>query len=316
MLMDPSRRVDWSQAEPMREYCLQSGPHHLADERRGSIVAAAGASFLGLHDALEYPSEHVRSDEFSGVVLADGEVKTLKQIVEGGAPIAVPPDRGAESALEGGRLEETAVEEGDLPERSGRGSTPISGPIQCTEAECVQEGPVEVTTRGQRAIEQSWYVARVAIEPALRLDEIEEEHAGECRQRERVTIHFRSRRVQAIGEPIQRRAECPEETGCNALAREDFRDAQREGERRFTLDRRESLQYRQTRGPRLRQGDRREPQSHRGGSTHQTQRLTAQRTRQPAFRAGREPPSCRSPRLLRIGRRQRKHAKRATPRDQ
>jgi len=285
--MDPSRRVDWTQAEPMGEYGFQSGPHDLADERRGSIVAAARASFLGLHDALEYAAEHVRSYEFSGVVLADGEVKTLEQIVEGGTPIAVAPDSGAEPALEGCRLKETAIEEGDLPERSGRGSTPISGPIQRTEAECVQEGPVEVTTRGQRSIEQSWYVARVAIEPALRLDEIEEEHAGECRQRERVTIHFRSRRVQAVAEPIQRRAECPEETGCNALAREDFRDAQREGERRFTLDRRESLQCRQTRGPRPRQGDRRESRSHRGGGAHQTRRLAAQRAREPAFRAGR-----------------------------
>src|SRR5256714_754244 len=246
MLMDPSRRVDWTQAETMREYCLQSGPHDPADEKRGSKVAAARPSFLGLHDALEDAAEHVRSDEFSGVVLADGEVKTLEQIVEGGAPIAVPPDSRAESALERGRLEETAVEEGDLPERSGRHAAPIGGPIQRTEAECVQEGPVEVTTRGQRSIEQSWYVARVAVEPALRLDEIEEEHAGECRQRERVTIHFRSRRAQAIAEPIQSCAERPEKPGCNALAREDFRDAQREGERRFRLNRRESLQYRQT----------------------------------------------------------------------
>src|SRR5207237_10016467 len=141
MLMDPSRRVDWSQAEPMREYCLQSGAHQLADERRGSIVAAAGASFLGLHDALEYPAEHVRSDEFSGVVLADGEVKTLKQIVEGGAPIAVPPDRGAESALEGGRLEETAVEGGDIPERSGRGPPASSGRSHWAEAGGVRGRP-------------------------------------------------------------------------------------------------------------------------------------------------------------------------------
>src|SRR5207237_8796056 len=121
MLMDPSRRVDWSQAEPMREYCLQSGAHQLADERRGSIVAAAGASFLGLHDALEYPAEHVRSDEFSGVVLADGEVKTLKQIVEGRAPITVPTDSAPESAVEGDRLAVTAVEDGDIPDRSGSG---------------------------------------------------------------------------------------------------------------------------------------------------------------------------------------------------
>src|SRR5438105_12564450 len=148
MLMDPSRRVDWSQAEPMREYCLQSGPHHLADERRGSIVAAAGASFLGLHDALEYAAEHVRSDEFSGVVLADGEVKALEQIVECGAPIAITPDSGTDTALERGRLEETAIEERDLSERSGGRSAPIGGPIQRTETERVQEGPVEVTARG------------------------------------------------------------------------------------------------------------------------------------------------------------------------
>ena len=97
---------------------------------------------------------------------------------------------------------------------AGTFGLPIGGPIQRTEAECVQEGPVEVTTRGQRSIEQSWYVARVAIEPALRLDEIKEEHAGECRQRERVTIHFRSRRAQAIAEPIQSCAERPEKPGC------------------------------------------------------------------------------------------------------
>src|SRR5256885_15292514 len=148
MLMDPSRRVDWTQAETMREYCLQPGPQDLADERRGSIVAAARASFLGLHDALEDAAEHVRSDEFSGVVLADGEVKTLEQIVEGGAPIAVPPDSRAESALERGRLEETAVEEGDLPERSGRHPAPIGGPDPPAPTPGAPGRPVGAAARG------------------------------------------------------------------------------------------------------------------------------------------------------------------------
>ena len=88
---------------------------------------------------------------------------------------------------------------------------------------------------GERPVKQMRDVARVAVQPAFRLDEIEEEHAREGRERERVAIEMGARRSQAVGQVQQRGAECAEEAGCDALAGQHFADAQRQRQRRFIV---------------------------------------------------------------------------------
>ena len=316
--MDPTSRVIRIQSEPVDEHCFQSRAHDLTHQRRGSVVAAARAPLLGLHDALENAAKHVWGDELSGIVLPDGEVESFEEIVERGAPIPVAPDGGTATAFERGRLEQAAVEEWDRPKRSRGGATPISRPIQRTEAEGVEKGAVKVPARREGPIEESGHIAGVAIEPALRLDEIKEEHAGERRQRERMAIRAGSRRAQAIGEPVQSCAKRPEEAGRDALAGEHVRDSKREGERRFALCRRQSFQRRQARVRRARQRDRREPppQSNGTGGAHEASRLAAQRTCQPPLGAGRQASCGDSPRLFRVGCGEREHAERSAPRNQ
>src|SRR5712691_10965913 len=194
--MDPTSCVIRIQSEPVDEHRLQSRSHDLTHQRCRSVVAAARAPLLGLHDAFENAAEHVWGDEFSGIVLADGEVEPFEEIVERGAPIPVAPDGGTATAFERGRLEQAAVEEWDRAKRLRGGAAPISRPIQRTETECVKKGPVKVPARREGPIEESGHIAGVAIEPALRLDEIKEEHAGERRQRERMAIRAGSRRAQ------------------------------------------------------------------------------------------------------------------------
>ena len=69
--MDPTSCVIRIQSEPVDEHCFQSRPHDLTHQRRGSVVAAARAPLLGLHDAFENAAEHVWGDEFSSIVLAN-----------------------------------------------------------------------------------------------------------------------------------------------------------------------------------------------------------------------------------------------------
>src|SRR6267143_42158 len=165
--MNPTRCVIRFQSEPVDEHRLQSRSYDLTHQRRGSVVAAARAPLLGLHDAFEHAAEHVWGDEVSGIVLADGEVESLEEIVERGAPIPVPPDGETATAFERGWLEQAAVEEWDRPKRLRGGAAPIGRPIQRTEAECVEKGPVKVPARREGAIEESGHITCVTIEPAL-----------------------------------------------------------------------------------------------------------------------------------------------------
>src|SRR6266849_9123041 len=153
--MDPTRCVIRIQSEPVDEHRLQSRSHDLTHQRRRSVVAAARAPLLRLHDALEHAAEHVWGDEVSGIVLADGEVESFEEVVERETPIPVAPDGGTATAFERGRFEQAAVEEWDRPKRLRGGAAPIGRPIQRTEAECVEKGPVKVPTCRKGAIEES-----------------------------------------------------------------------------------------------------------------------------------------------------------------
>ena len=182
-------------------------------------------ALVGIHDALEHAAQHVRRDEFAGIVLAHGEVEALEQIVEGLPPIGVAPYRGPMRPLEARRLEQTAVEEGDVAQSARRAAAGGWRPIQGAEAQRVEERAMKVAAGGERAVEQPRDVTGVAVQPALRLNEIEEEHARQRGQRQGVTIEARAWRAQPLSQPIQRAPKCSKEARRDAFARQDFPDS-------------------------------------------------------------------------------------------
>src|SRR5213075_683627 len=129
--------------------------------------------------------------------------------------------------------EQAAVQERNFPQGPDRATALCRRAIQRTEAERVQERTMKVAPAEQGAVEQVWHVARVAVQPAFRLDEIKEEHASQCGQRQSVAVETGTRRAKLLGQVHQRAAERAEETWCDAFARQHLADAQRQGERRF-----------------------------------------------------------------------------------
>ena len=110
----PPRGSTGRNAEPVGEGGFESCTHHLVNKKGGRVVAPARGPFIGVHHAFEHSAEHVGCDEFSGIMLADREVKSLEQLVERVAPLGVAPDGRAVPPLQHGGLEQTAVEEWDL----------------------------------------------------------------------------------------------------------------------------------------------------------------------------------------------------------
>ena len=165
----------------MSQRGLESRANHLAHEKRRCVVAPARSSFVGVHHAFEHTAKHVRRDEFAVIVLADGEMESLEQLVERVAPLGVGPDGRAVPPFERRGLEESAIEEWDLAQCPRDGAPVRRGAIQRAEAEGVQKGAMKVTPGGERTVEQTRHVSRIAVQPALRLDEVEEEHPGERR---------------------------------------------------------------------------------------------------------------------------------------
>ena len=137
----------------MGESGFEPGPHHLAHERRWRVVGAARATLVGIHHAFKHTAEHVGSDELAGVVLADGEVESLEQIIERVTPVAVAPDGRAVLPLQHRRLEQAAIEEWDRAQRARRCAALRRRPIQRAKTERVEEGAMKVAPGSERPIE-------------------------------------------------------------------------------------------------------------------------------------------------------------------
>ena len=229
--VDPSRGDRACQAETGGERGLEPGAYDFAYQRRRRVVAAAGPSLARFHDSLKDAAKHVRCDEVARVVFADGEVKSFEEIIECAAPVGVAPDRRSMLPLEPGWFEQAAVQERDLAEGASGGAAPAGRAIERAKTQRMQERAVKVMPARQRPIEEARHVARVPVEPALGLNEIQEEHAGQGREGERVTVAARSGRRQALGQPIERGTKRPEKAWRDAFTREHFANAQRECER-------------------------------------------------------------------------------------
>src|SRR5439155_787475 len=105
--------------------------------------------------------------------------------------------------------------------------------VEGAEAQRVEDLAVEVAPGGEALVEAVDQVAPVAVQPALRLDEVEEQHTGEGGERERMPLAPAAGRRQAVCQPLQRGPEHPEEPRGDPFARERFADPQAERERRF-----------------------------------------------------------------------------------
>src|SRR5205807_1541940 len=106
--------------------------------------------------------------------LAHREVKPLEQRVERVAPIGVGPGGDAVTPLQRSRLEQAAVQERQVAEGT-RAARPLAGGlIERSEAQRLEHVAVKAAPQGEPLVEPVDQVARVAVEPPLCLDEIEE----------------------------------------------------------------------------------------------------------------------------------------------
>src|SRR5690242_19253010 len=103
-------------------------------------------------------------------------MKSLEQVVECLAPVAVRPQRRSCAPLQRRRFEQTAVEKGNPAERQHRRGPLGGGAVQCAEDEGMKGRAMEVTAAGERVIEQLRQVASITVEPSLFLDEIQKQH--------------------------------------------------------------------------------------------------------------------------------------------
>src|SRR2546427_7700330 len=85
-------------------------------------------------------------------------------------------------------------------------------------------------------------VAPVAVEPPFGLDEIEEEHARERRERERMPLGATTRGRQPVGQALEHGAEGLEEAWRDRFVRERLADAEAQRERGFSRHGTEALE--------------------------------------------------------------------------
>src|SRR5207245_7898115 len=119
---------------------------------------------------------------------AHRKVEALEHGVERFAPVGIAPHDGAVPALEGGGLEQAAIQEWQPAQRPRGGRALCRRAVQGSEAEWMEDRAVEVAPPGERLVEAKWEVPAVAAEPALLLDEVQEQHARERGQGEGVAI--------------------------------------------------------------------------------------------------------------------------------
>src|SRR2546426_186702 len=160
------------QAEARHERRLEPGPHQLAYQGGRRVVAPARAPLVGVHDALEHAAEDVGGDVVAIFLLAHREVEPLEQRLERIAPIGVAPLRRAVAALEGGRLEQAAVQERQLAEGAGAAGAVTRRPVERAETQRVEDVPVEAAAGRDALVKAVDEIAPVPVEPSLLLDEI------------------------------------------------------------------------------------------------------------------------------------------------
>src|SRR2546428_9816963 len=98
----------------------------------------------------------------------------------------------------------------------------------------MEDRAVEVAPPCERLVEAKWEVPAVAVEPALLLDEVQEQHARERGQGEGVAIGGAMRGgSEPLGEPGEQGPEGAEEAVRDALGAERFTDAEAEREGRL-----------------------------------------------------------------------------------
>ena len=320
-VMQPAFGGSRSEAEPMHERPRKAGTHDLPHQRRRRVIAAAGAALYRVHHALEDAAQHVGRDRRAVLALPRREVEALEQIVEGITPVGVGPPGGPVASLEAGRLEQTAVQKRQIAQGACRAGALSDRPIEGTEAQRIEHMAMEVAAGGRALVETMDEVTPVSVQPALRLDEVQEQHSGEGSERQGVTLGAAAGGRKAIGEALERDPERLEEPWGDSFAGERLAHPQAQRERRLPRDGTEPLQGRERTARRLVQGDggdardgsarRRAP-----GGAHETPRTHAQRACQPPLGVCGQPPGRRAGRPLRVARLECEHAERVMPRHQ
>jgi len=137
-------------------------------------------------------------------------------------------------------------------------------------------------------------VAPVAVEPPFGLDEIEEEHARERRERERMPLGATTRGRQPVGQPLEHGAERFEKTWRDGFTRERLANPEAQGERGFSRHGAEALQRAERAARRM--VERQRHRAHRAGGparaptgADQPPRRSRERAGKPTLRVAGEP---------------------------
>ncbi len=114
-------------------------------------------------------------------------MKALEEPIERHSPDLVR-DVASDKTLERVRLEQTSVQEGDRPKSSGPTSPLGDGSVECSEEERLEEVPVHAVSSGQATIDLLTHESLSSAEPALCLNEVEEQNASELKEGKRVSV--------------------------------------------------------------------------------------------------------------------------------
>ncbi|HZJ72550.1 MAG TPA: hypothetical protein VFF36_16570, partial [Planctomycetota bacterium] len=201
---------------------------------------------LRLHEALEDTAQHVGRDGTIAAFLRD-EVEALEEIVEGIAPDGIRQVRGP-LLLQRVRREQAAVEKWDVPEPSRRRRTDVQRAVERAEEERPQQVAVQAAPARQAVVHGARQEVGATVEPALALHEIEEEHAGELKQGQRMAIGRGGAGRQRLGESGEHAAELPEEPRAERFDGHRVGEARKRVEGVGVAEGRQSLQHRQRHG--------------------------------------------------------------------
>jgi len=126
-------------------------------------------------------------------------------------------------------------------------TTLLEGSIEGAEEERAQQVAMQRASPHQAVIHGAREEVRAAIEPALALDEIEEEHAGELQQGERVLVTGGGTGWHGTLEPLEAATELAKEPGAEGFDGEELGQARRRLERREVTEGRDAFQCRDRR---------------------------------------------------------------------
>ena len=161
------------------------------DEGARGVERAGAASHAGVHERFEGPAEQVRVDggfRPGAGVFAGGEAEAGQGVEQEWGELFVVQGRVTGAAFGGGGGEESAVEERDVAEGAGRWRAVSVRGVEGAEREWGDEAWPEVAAVVEGVFGVSGEEGAIVVQPALGLEELEEEQSGDVDEGEGASV--------------------------------------------------------------------------------------------------------------------------------